>query len=370
MGLIFACWATRIPDIQASLKLNNAELGVALFGAPLGQLPCMLLSGLLVDRFGSRKVMALGVLLNTCSLVALGLAGSFRQLFLALMLFGIGGNLFDIALNTQAVALERLRGRSIIGSLHGLWSLGSVAAGLLGVTLAKLQVGPAAHFTGVALFAFGLFLFLRPKLLGEDESRFEPPAKTEKHRRGRPDLLILLLGLVAFGSMATEGVMFDWIAVYFTSEVQAPAELVYIGYVACMTCAVLGRFTADRMITRHGHIRVLQAGGGLMGLGLLLLIVQSGLLLSILGSALIGLGMSAGLPICFSLAAKSKSVPPSVGISLVVFISFSGFMICPPLIGYLSHLFNLRLALIPVACMAAMILPLAPLLRKLSRKQA
>lgn len=370
MGLIFASWATRIPDIQSTLKLNDAQLGTALFGAPLGQLPCLLAAGLLVNRFGSRKVLALGLFIYATALLGLGAAGAFWQLFLALLFFGIGGNLFDIALNTQAVAVEKLYGRSIMASLHGLWSLGGVAGGVLGALLAGFGVGPWPHFVAVSLLAVGLYFGLRSRLLPDVKPEPGPDTTERKRRLIRPDLLVLLLGVVAFGSMATEGTMYDWIAVYYTAVLQAPDELVRIGYVACMSCMVLGRFLADGLITRFGPVRVLQVSGLLMCAGLLLLILQSGLLFATLGAALTGFGMASGIPICFSLAGKSRTIPPSVAISLVVFVSFSGFLVCPPLIGHLSHAFSLQAAFIPIAGVALVIALLAPLLGRLLKKQA
>lgn len=369
MGLIFASWATRIPDIQAALRLNDAELGTALFGAPLGQLPCLLAAGLLVNRFGSRKVLALGLFLYATALLGLGSAGAFWQLFLSLMFFGIGGNLFDIALNTQAVAVERLYGRSIMASLHGLWSLGGVAGGVLGALLAGFGVGPWPHFVAVSILAAGLYFGLRSKLLPDVKPEARRPGE-KRPRLIRPDLLVLLLGVVAFGSMATEGTMYDWIAVYYTAVLQAPDELIRAGYIACMSCMVLGRFLADGLITRFGPVRVLQVSGLLMCAGLLLLILQSGLLFATLGAALTGFGMAAGIPICFSLAGKSRTIPPSVAISLVVFVSFSGFLVCPPLIGHLSHAFSLQAAFIPIAGVALVIALLAPLLGLLLKRQS
>ncbi|MDR1684952.1 MAG: MFS transporter [Desulfovibrio sp.] len=408
-GLNFAAWASRIPDVQRALGLNDAELGAALFGAPLGQLPCMLAAGFLVNRFGSRVILAAGLALNILSLACLGFAGSFPVLFISLTVFGISSNLFDIALNTQAVLVEKLHKRSIMASFHGFWSLGGMAGGLLGGVLAYAGIGPGAHFLGIGIPAAACWAALHSRLAPCDSpkgltaagggagheqacascadtadlagpSRAKPardiaheravasahpaPPASRRSRLVRPDGLILLLALVAFGNMAAEGTMYDWIAVYFTGVVQAPEELTRLGYIACMGAMVTARFLADNVITRLGAIKVLQAGAVLMCGGFALLIVPSGIGPATLGAALIGFGMASGIPICYSLAGRSKTIPPSIAISLVVFISFSGFMLCPPLIGYLSHAVGLRSAFIPMAALSFAVILTAPLLKR------
>jgi MFS family permease len=375
-GLNFASWASRIPDVQRSLGLNDAELGTALFGAPLGQLPCMLAAGFLVNRFGSRVILAVGLALNILSLACLGFAGSFWTLFISLTVFGISSNLFDIALNTQAVLVEKLHKRSIMASFHGFWSLGGMAGGLLGGILAYMGVGPGAHFLGIGIPAATCWAALRSRLAPCDSPKrptagkaaergqtCAPPAP-RRPRLVRPDGLILLLALVAFGNMAAEGTMYDWIAVYFTGVLQAPEELTRLGYIVCMGAMVTARFLADNVITRLGVIKVLQAGAVLMCGGFVLLIVPAGIVPATLGAALIGFGMASGIPICYSLAGRSKTIPPSIAISLVVFISFSGFMLCPPLIGHLSHTVGLRAAFIPMAALSFAVISAAPLLKK------
>ncbi|MDR2605044.1 MAG: MFS transporter [Desulfovibrio sp.] len=365
-GLNFAAWASRIPDVQRTLGLNDAELGTALFGAPLGQLPCMLAAGFLVNRFGSRVILAAGLALNILSLACLGFAESFRTLFISLTVFGISSNLFDIALNTQAVLVEKLHKRSIMASFHGFWSLGGMAGGLLGGVLAYMGVGPGAHFLGIGIPAAACWAALRSRLVPCDSPQRPPTDKgTERRSRFvRPDGLILLLALVAFGNMAAEGTMYDWIAVYFTGVLQAPEEFTRLGYIVCMGAMVTARFLADNVITRLGAIRVLQAGAVLMCCGFALLIIPAGIVPATLGAALIGFGMASGIPICYSLAGRSTTIPPSIAISLVVFISFSGFMLCPPLIGGLSYAVGLRSAFIPMAALSFAVILTAPLLKK------
>lgn len=378
MGFTFATWASRIPDIKTALALNDAQLGSALFAAPLGQLPSMLLAGFLVNRFGSRIVLGVSLFLYTGALLFLGLAGSLPQLFGGLLLFGFAGNLYNNSVNTQAVGVEKLYARSIMTGLHGLWSLGGVAGAVLGGVLAAFAVSPCVHFIGVFILAVILMLFLIGKTLPPAlaAGQVEPRQKDDKRgnhslrkkRFVKPDLLLILLGLVAFASMATEGTMYDWNSVYFANVVQAPVSLVRAGYITCMCAMVATRFLGDGLITRFGAIAVLRASGVLMCCGMLMLISFPQIVPAMIGSGLCGCGMASGVPIAFSMAGKSRLVSPSAAISIVSAVSFCGFLLCPPIIGYIANAFSLRWAFIPIVAMSGLMIVFSPLLGRQLKK--
>ena len=119
MGVIFASWAIRIPDVKAALHLSDAELGGLLFGAPLGQLLAIVPSAWLIGRIRSRRTIILGMLLMPTALVSLSLAAGHVSLFVCLLFFGFADNMLNIALNSQAVGVETLYGRSIMATFHG-----------------------------------------------------------------------------------------------------------------------------------------------------------------------------------------------------------------------------------------------------------
>ncbi|WP_435525882.1 MFS transporter [Chryseobacterium indoltheticum] len=145
MGLIFASWASRIPDIKSSLHLNDRQLGQVLFAMPLGQLMMMVVSGYLVNKFGSRIILITAIILYAIALTLIPQANSFIQLFLILFLFGITSNMANIAVNTQAVSLEALYKRNIMSSFHGLWSMGGLTGGILGAVFAETNFSIFTH---------------------------------------------------------------------------------------------------------------------------------------------------------------------------------------------------------------------------------
>lgn len=343
MGLTFASWTSRLIDVKAKLQLNDAQLGALLLAAPLGQFPAILLSGFLVRWFGSRNMVLFSAVFYPLVLILLGLAPSSSGLFFTLFAFGLAGNIFDIAINTQAVAVEQRYGRSILSSFHGLWSLGGLCGVLVGSSMAVHRVRPPAHFLCILFLSAALLLSLGSWLLSPTQAG-RGPSVTE----GRGSYRLPVLGLIALAAMGTEGIVYNWSTIYWSEVLHAPLWSVRAGHISAMLAMVLGRFTADRLVSALGHVRVLKLGGLLIAAGVLVILVSGGLLFPAIGFGLVGLGMSSGVPICFSLAGRSRTMTPSFAIASVTAISFLGFLLAPPLVGYLSHCFDLKFAFFSV----------------------
>ena len=365
MGLLFASWAARIPDIKAALQMSDMALGSVLLSAPLGEMLSIAPAAWLVERFRSRFVILLSLTLLPCALTGLALAPGKHWLAAALLGFGFSHNMLNIALNTQAVGVEALYGRSIMATFHGMWSLGGVVGCLIGAVLAPLGVAPLPHFIGIFILAvtvtFGLRNWTLPREVKIGTSRRD----TQK-RRYRPDLYLTLLGCIALGSMATEGAMYDWSSVYFAQVIQPGETFIRAGYLSCMSAMVMGRLLADGLVNRFGVTPVLQLSGLSIATGLSMALIWPTLLPATIGLGLVGFGMASVVPLCYSLAGKSTRVPPSVAISLVSSLSFLGFLGCPPMVGFLSHQFNLRWALSPIVIMGITIFFLAPRVRRVN----
>jgi len=165
----------------------------------------------------------------------------------------------------------------------------------------------------------------------------------------KPDNYIIKLGMIAFASMICEGTMFDWSSIYFEKVVKAPVELTRVGYVAFMSTMAGGRFAADWLVTRFGIKRILQTSGIVIVTGMSLAVAFPSVLFSTLGFLMIGLGVSSVVPLAYSLAGKSKTMLPGLALAAVSSIGFLGFLIGPPIIGFIAQLLSLRWSLILVA---------------------
>jgi MFS family permease len=361
-GLTFASWASRIPDIKNKLGLSNAGLGGVLFSLPVGQLCAMALSGYLVSKFGSKKTLTVAAFLYPLALVGIGLVSHVWQLSAALFFFGMCGNLSNISINTQGVGVERLYQRSIMASFHGVWSLAGFTGGLISTLMVSQNITPFMHFCFIFAFTFILYLAMRNSVLPRDNR------PKESINRGKifvkPDKYIITLGMIVFGSMICEGTMFDWSSIYFEKIIHPPKELIRLGYIAFMFTMASGRFLADWLVTRFGITRILQMSGVVIMSGLLLAVIFPSLPTATLGFLLVGIGTSSVVPLCYSLAGKSKTMLPGVALATVSSVGFMGFLIGPPIIGFIAQAASLRWSFTLIACLGLVTTLLARKVRR------
>lgn len=346
-GLCFASWASRIPDIKTTLHLNNATLGTILFALPVGQLIAMPFSGRLVTHFGSRKILRVCLILYAICLTNMGLAAKPWQLGLALFLFGVCGNMCNISVNTQAIRAEQLYGRPIMTSFHGAWSTAGFTGAAIGLLMMGKHIPPYLHFWIIAALVI-LTVFAAQKFLQKGRSAIKAE---KKPFFSKPDGMLVQLGIIGFCSMASEGAMFDWSGVYFKDVVKAPASLVILGYTSFMVMMATGRFMGDKLIEKYSRKKMLQFSGILISSGLFISVLFPHIVTATLGFLIVGLGVSSIVPMVYSSAGKVSKVPPGIALATVSSISFLGFLMGPPLIGYISEISSLRysFALIGVA---------------------
>ncbi len=343
-GLTFATWASRIPDIKEKLQLTEAGLGSVLFALPVGLMASLFLSGYLVSRFGSRRVVIAAAIVYPAILLLLALAATTFQLVMGLFFFGLFGNFVNIAMNTQAVGVEGIYGRSIMASFHGLWSLAGFTGAAVGTLFVSGSISPFIHFTLIFIAAILLILVSYKSTL--------PSSVDVKNKQPifvLPDRHILLLGLIAFCCMVCEGAMADWSGVYFKKVVETPATYTTLGYVAFTGTMATGRFLGDWLVTKFGVKRILQTSGTVIASGLLLAVIFPSLIPATLGFLLVGFGVSSVVPIAYGLAGKSTTMSPGMALSAVSTIGFLGFLIGPPMIGFIAQASSLRLSFALIA---------------------
>jgi MFS family permease len=301
------------------------------------------MAGSIITKQGSKRVMVFAACMYSVVLVLLGFASSVWQLAGALFLFGVAANLFNISVNTQAVGVEKLYGRSIMASFHGIWSLAGFAGAAVGTLMVSFQLEPWQHFAIVGIFCM---IFV---VLFTGKTREIPGSGSNKTAFALPDKRILKLGLIAFCCLVCEGTMFDWSGVYFKKAVDAPANLTTIGYAAFMGCMAAGRFVADRAVIRLGSKNMLMYSGITIFVGLMLAVVFPNIIAATIGFMLVGFGVSSVVPIVYSKAGQSTTMNPGQALAAVSTVGFAGFLAGPPLIGFLAEATSLRWSFAVVA---------------------
>lgn len=344
-GVAFASWASRIPDIKHKLNLSDAGLGSILLCLPLGQLCTMPVSASLVTKYGSKKVLTFAAPLYVVALINLALAAAPWQLAIALFLFGVIGNIANISLNTQGVETEKLYNRPINTSFHGAWSIAGFTGALIGLLMINLHAKPYLHFIIIALLSWTNVFINHKHLVGG-----RPATQTKRPFFIKPEGALLQLGIIAFCAMATEGAMFDWSGVYFREIIKAPHSLVVLGYASFMVMMATGRFLGDFVIMKIGRKHTMQLSGLIIFSGMMLSVLFPYMVTATIGFMMVGLGTATNIPSVFSIAGRNEKVSAGVALAMVSSVSYFGFLMGPPLIGYISALSSLRYSYAVIGC--------------------
>lgn len=343
-GLSFSSWASRIATVQQTLGLSEAGLGAVLFALPVGLMCSLPFSGWIITKIGSKKLVIAALLVYAAALVSLGLAQNTFQLIICLLCFGFASNSVNIAVNTQAVATEQLYQRPIMAFFHGLWSLAGFTGAGIGTFMIARGVIPFHHFS-LMLIVIAIGVAVAARYLKDDKVTDTGPVFV------MPDKSLIKLGIIAFCSMICEGAMFDWSVIYFKKVVLAPEALIGLGFTTFMFTMAGGRFVADWFAHKFGLKRTLQVSGSLTATGLAIAVAFPYVYTAIIGFLLVGAGVSSVVPMVYSAAGKSKTMSPGVALAAVSTIGFMGFLVGPPVIGFIAGIATLRASFVLIACM-------------------
>ncbi len=360
-GALFANLVPRFPELKADLDLSNAAFGTAMAGYGVGALIAGLLAGLLVSRFGSVVVAPVSTLGIAANLVLVGVAPSYATLAAALFAAGALDSIADIAVNAHGLRVERRYQRSILNSLHGLWSVGAVVGGAMGAAAAGLDVPLPTHLAiAAALFAALAIGVSRLLLPGRDDAELTPKAG----RLPRLGLArtVLALGVIAAMAQVMEEATATWGAVYLREELGAAAAVSGLGFIALQSTQTVGRLLGDRVVERFGDRAVARAGAGLAGTAMAAALAAPATATTILAFGLVGLGIGTLIPAGLRAADGLPGLPRGVGLSLVGTVIRVAVLVSPALIGVTADATSLRAALLAMPLAAAVVLVLSPVL--------
>jgi len=360
-GFSFSTWASRIPTIKTLFDFNDAQLGTLLLSMPVSSLVGLPISGWLVSRYDSRIPLSVACGINAASLALIGFADSTFLLVVAICVFAFSMRIFNISVNTQALSLQKQLGAPIMGSFHGLWSSGGIFGVAVSTILIALEISMPMHLSFVAIAGVIITALSYEYLLRNDRS-----PTGNKLIMGKPDPYILYLGLLVFFAAICEGGMFDWSGIYFKEVIRA--EIFTYGYLIFMIFMALSRFLSDFVTRKIGMPRTYILSSLCVVVGITLSVGFPAFVPALIGFSLVGLGSAAVVPMTYILAGTSKKYSPGMAISIIATYAIAGMLLGPPLIGYLSHAFNLRVAFITFAVAGLMIIPISQLFFRYQRK--
>jgi MFS family permease len=380
LGVANGVWLARIPAIKQDLHLTDGLLGVALLASPAGLVLVVPFASRVVHRFGSRRPTLVAGICIPLLPVALGLAPDLAALMAALAVFGFTGGMLDIAMNSQAVLVERDAGRPLMTSFHACYSFGGLAGALLGGIFASAGISPAVNFAAVGVPLACVSVLAGRGLVGDnggaatemlaipwpddvvrDEPRAQSPGpdkvednpvppgaagKGEADRqRSRIALALLLMGVLSICSLLAEGAADGWSAVYLRDNVGTSAGLAAFGYASFAVTMAFGRLAGDRLALRFGPVTVMRCCGLIAAAGLCLALLTGTAAGAIAGFALYGAGLSCTFPLLVSAAGNVDAARPSRGIARVAGFGYAGMLGGPVLIGGLASAIGLQKAL-------------------------
>lgn len=357
-GAAFATWAARVPAAQARLGLDAGQLAVGLFALAVGSVIALLAAGPLITTIGSRAGVLTGATVLCAGLPLVAFAPTMALFVAALFVLGVGNSVLDVSMNAHAARVEQGYGRPIFAGFHAFWNVGGVAGSGAGALLAAWQIPITVHFplAAAALLAAAVAAtptcFLTGPDHGQGGAAFALPGRA-----------LVPLGVIAFCGFVAEGTVNDWSAVYLTEVTAAPAAFASLGYFAFSITMIAVRLVADRVAARIGAVRATRIAAVVTVAGFTLVTAVPVPIVGLVGFAVIGLGVSAVMPLAWSSAGQKEPGAPARAIAAVATCGYLGFLVGPVLIGALASVVGLQWAVGCAGVLVCLVFALAPALR-------
>ncbi len=342
-GFVHANLAARFPRIQEIFSIDNGILGFVLLSTSVGALLAMPFTGWMIIRNGSRRITIISVFAYCIFVPLVPLMYSFGVPGLVLIFFimGVTAGMLDVSMNSQAVMVEQQHGKPIMTSFHALFSIGMVAGAGFGALFISLQTTLFIHLLAIVILSVVGSIWARYHLIHDkpaEKAVDAPPFRL-------PNAAMVSIGVIAFCCMLGEGAMADWSTNYMRNIAMAEKALAPIGLAAFALSMTLGRVFGDSARAKLGDRTLMIYCGLTSAAGLTFAIIFIQPYAVILGLFVTGLGLSAIVPIAYSIAGNTKDLPPGVGLAMVTTVGYSGFLFGPPIIGLVADWYSLRIAL-------------------------
>jgi MFS family permease len=359
-GFIYGNWSSRIPRIQELYGVNDQIIGFVLLALALGAVVAMPFTGWAIIRNGSRRITLVAIFLYCAFVPLLPFMPNWIVLMLLYLVMGVVTGMLDVAMNAQGVMVERAYGRPIMTSFHAFFSIGMALGAWCGALFAGTMLELYHHFAiagGVSLLAT---IWVRYNLVDDKASALSSDGPLFR----LPNRALLSIGIITFCCMMGEGSMSNWSVKYMENIALSSQTLAPIALSAFATAMTVGRIFGDRIRASIGDANLVVSGGIVSSLGILLFILFPYSLMVIAGCFLVGLGLSSIVPVTYSIAGNSKDIPSGVGIAMVTTVGYSGFLLGPPIIGFIAEWKDLRFGLSIVAMLLVVMTVLGSLLKR------
>ncbi|WP_329251675.1 MFS transporter [Streptomyces sp. NBC_01478] len=370
-GTALGAWTSRIPGVKSRLDLSDGLLSLALLAFALGAITGMTVLGRLADRYGSTRVMVPMALLEGLLLVPPAYVPDLAALILALFLFGLVHGTLNIAMNANALEVQRAWGRPIMSSFHAVYSIGGFLGAAAGGLSARQGLGAGTTFlsvgAAVVLLAVWAAVWALPTAPPAAAPHADTPAAEPSGRGVIRSPELWLLGTLAMCALVGEGTAADWSAVYLHEDLGSSPGFAAVAFAAFSVAMTAGRLLGDRLTARFGPVALVRACGVLASVGMTAALLIDRPWAAVVGFACLGAGMSCIAPQVYSAAGQRDPARAGAALSLVVSLGYVGFLVGPIVIGGVSTVVGLPVALGIPALLVFLVALGAPALRPAPR---
>lgn len=372
-GAIFASIVPRYPEIKEQLELSNAAYGVVIAMNPVGAMVAGLAAAALLRRFGSANVAAATSVGLAVGVLGAALSPAVIPLALALFFAGTMDAITDVAQNAHGLRVQKRMGKSIINSLHAIWSAGAVSGGALAAGAIALGLSPAAHIAITSTLFALVALVARTWALPGPESE---SGRTEEIRiataaggvTARTVVVVAALVVIAMGGGLIEDVGATWTALYL-GGIGADPVLAAAGFTVLILAQFVGRMVSDPITDRFGPRTVTLAGGLFIAVGVGLAILVPTVPTVLVGFALAGFGSAPIIPLAMQEADRLPGLRPGTGLTIVTWLMRMAFLFSPPLVGLIADGVSLRAGLLVSAVGGILVVALCGALPRREKKE-
>ena len=339
-GAAIGSWVAQIPFIQERFDLSRSAMGLIIVAMAIAVILALPVAGQAVARRGTVTVMRAGGV--ACVLAVLLPVLAPHPLLVGLGLFVLGGASasMDVAMNGHGVKVEKDLGRPLMSSLHAGWAFGGMAGAGFAAALAASGIDPRVSVAAAsAILLAALVACLRRVGPGSAGAGADAP------KFALPSRGVLLLAVLCFLIMVTEGAMADWSGLYLRQDLGSSAAMAALAYSFFTGGMTLGRLVGDAINARIGPVALLRWGALLTAFPLAGLLLVGQPVAALAGLFLVGLGVANGVPLMFSAAGRQPDTPEGPGIAAVSSMGSMGFLAGPPLIGFMADVISLPSAL-------------------------
>ena len=357
-GFSVGSFISRIPDYKNILNISNSLLGTSLFCASAGVLTALRPTSKLAAKYGSGPTTKYGAFTLILGVPLVGLLFNLQWFWLSLFAFGFVSSVHDLSMNAQASALEHHAKKRVMSKFHAMWSLGGLSGGAIGGVFANFDISPRDHAFVIGVIILIVAFTTKDGFMPGDADRHEVLSDEKPNKRPRK---LIILGLFGLGGAICEGAASDWGGVLARETFNASPFVATLPYILFSVMMVTGRLSGDWLANRFGIAKLLTWSGTLAGGGLILGLTLGNVYGVIIGWILLGAGVATVIPLIISVCGElannefSGTISAAESVALVTGVAYFGFVIGPPLLGFVADLFTLRIAMFIPASLALII---------------